>query len=262
MARSVPDLALLYGVQAGYDARAPLTLEGGPALERPLDLSRDFSRARIVFSGDMNGYLPFEAGVLETCRAALAAFTQMGCSVEEANPDFPIDDVWRAWLVLRAWQAGSGLLDVYRSTSLRTHMKPEAIFEVESGAKLSAYEVTAASLVRSRWYEAVRAFLERYDYWILPTAQVFPFDVSLDWPREIAGRRMETYHEWMKVVLPVTMSGCPVVTAPAGFGANGLPMGLQIVGRNRAERDCLELAHAYDRRSGWVTKRPPTLLGV
>ncbi len=262
MARSVPDLALLYGVQAGYDARAPLTLEGGPALERPLDLSRDFSGARIAFSGDMDGYLPFEAGVLETCRAALAVFEELGCSVAEANPDFPIDEVWRAWLVLRAWQAGSGLLDVYKSASLRAHMKPEAIFEVESGAKLSAYEVTAASLVRSRWYEAVRAFFERFDYWILPTAQLFPFDVSLDWPREIAGRRMETYHEWMKVVLPVTMSGCPVVTAPAGFGANGLPMGLQIVGRNRAERDCLELAHAYDRRSGWVTKRPPTLLGV
>ena len=262
MARSVPDLALLYGVQAGYDPRVPLSLEGGSALERPLDLEREFAGARIAWCGDMNGYLPFEAGVLDTCRAALATFTDLGCHVEEANPDFPVDSVWRAWLVLRAWQAGSALLDVYKSAALRAHMKPEAIFEVESGAKLGAYEVTAASLVRSRWYEAVHAFFERFDYWILPTAQVFPFDVALDWPREIAGRPMETYHEWMKVVLPVTMSGCPVVTAPAGFGANGLPMGLQIVARNRAERDCLELAHAYDRRSGWVAKRPPTLLGV
>ena len=200
--------------------------------------------------------------MLETCGAALATFVDLGCSVEEANPDFPIDAVWRAWLTLRAWQVGTSLLEVYENPALRAHMKPEAVCEVESGAKLGAYDVSAASLVRSRWYEAVRAFFERYDYWILPTAQVFPFDVSLDWPREIAGRSMETYHEWMKVVLPVTMSGCPVVAAPAGFGANGLPIGLQIVGRNRAERDCLELAHAYDRRTGWVERRKPTLLGV
>ncbi len=259
LARSVPDLALLYGVQAGYDARAPLSLGDDPARDVPLDLAREFRGARIAWSGDMNGRLPFEPGVLETCRAALAAFGELGCAVEEANPDFPLDEIWRAWLVLRAWHAGSGLLDVYKSAALRAHMKPEAIFEVESGAKLSAYDVSAASLVRSHWYEAVRAFFERYDFWILPTAQVFPFDVALDWPREIAGRRMATYHEWMKVVLPVTLSGCPVVTAPAGFGANGLPIGLQIVAPNRAERDALELAHAYDLRTGWVSQRPPPL---
>ncbi|MEX2206258.1 MAG: amidase [Myxococcota bacterium] len=262
MARSVPDLALLYDVQAGYDARAPLSLDDAAPLSATLDLEREFAGARIAWSGDMNGYLPFEAGVLDTCRDALATFTELGCTVEEANPDFPIDDVWRAWLVLRGWLAGSALLDVYKSTALRAHMKPEAIFEVESGAKLSAYDVTAASIVRSRWYEAVHALFARYDFWILPTAQLFPFDIALDWPREIAGRRMDAYHEWMKVVLPVTMSGCPVVTAPAGFGANGLPMGLQIVARNRAERDGLELAHAYDRRTRWVERRPPTLLGV
>jgi amidase len=145
---------------------------------------------------------------------------------------------------------------------MRCAAQPEAVFEVE-GREAHAYDISAASLVRSQWYEAVHSFFERYEYWILPTAQLFPFDVALDWPREIAGRKLETYHEWMKVVLPVTMSGCPVVTAPAGFGgANDLPIGLQIVGRNRAERDCLELAHAYDRRTTRVAKRKPTLLGV
>jgi amidase len=259
MARSVPDLALLLGVQAGYDARAPLSLDGDLGLES-LDLERDFKGARIAWSGDMNGYLPFEAGVLETCSDALVAFGDLGCEIEEANPSFAMDAVWRAWLTLRAWQAGTGLLDIHRNASLRPHMKPEAVFEVESGAKLTAYEVSAASAVRSQWYEAVRMFFERYDYWILPTAQLFPFDVSLDWPHEIAGRKMETYHEWMKVVLPVTMSGCPALAAPAGFDSRGLPIGIQIVSRNHAERACLELGHAYDKLTGWVAKRPPELL--
>lgn len=261
MARNVPDLALLLGVQAGYDARAPLSLDGALDLGT-LDLERNFKGARIAWSGDLDGQLPFEAGVLDTCRAALGVFEEMGCIVEEANPRFDIDAVWRAWLTLRAWQAGSGLRIVYENASMRPHMKPEAVFEVESGAKLTAYDISAASAVRSQWYEAVRSFFETYDYWILPTAQLFPFDVTLDWPHEIAGRRMETYHEWMKVVLPVTMSGCPALAAPAGFNTQGLPIGIQIVARNHAERDCLELAHAYDARTRWVTKRPPQLLRV
>ena len=259
MARNVPDLALLLGVQAGYDARAPLSLDGDLELET-LDLGRDFKGTRIAWSGDMNGYLPFEAGVLDTCRGALAAFEDLGCKVEEANPPFPIDAVWRAWLTLRAWQGGTSLLEVHGNASMRPHMKPEAVFEVDSGAKLSAYDVSAASALRSQWSEAVRGFFEKFDYWILPTAQVFPFAVELDWPHEIAGHEMETYHEWMKVALPVTMSGCPALAAPAGFNIEGLPIGIQIVARNHAERACLELAHAYDERTRWVTRRPPKLL--
>jgi amidase len=258
MARSVPDLALLLGVQAGYDPRDPLSLDGDLALGS-LDFARDFTGTRIAWCGDMNGELPCEPGVLETCRAALRSFEEMGCTVDTANPDAALEPVWRAWLVLRAWQVGNGLKGVYDNPALRPHMKPEAIFEVENGARLSGRDVSAASLVRSQWYEAVRRFFERYDYWILPTAQVFPFDAALDWPREIAGRPMETYHAWMKVALLVTLSGCPVLAAPAGFGPQGLPIGLQIVGPNRAERALLELAHAYDERTGWVAKCPPPL---
>jgi amidase len=139
-------------------------------------------------------------------------------------------------------------------------LKPEVIFEIENALKLNAFDITAASAVRTEWYHAVRRFFERYDYFIVPTAQVFPFDVDLHWPREIAGVKMETYHEWMKGVLPVTMSGCPALAVPAGFSEQGLPMGIQIVGPNHAEFSCLQLAHAYDLATGWTAKRLPPLL--
>ncbi len=259
MARNVPDLALLLEIQAGYDARAPLSLDGKLDLSR---LDRDMKGARIAWGADFNGYLPFEPGVLDTCRAALKTFEHMGCIVEEATPDFPVDAVWRAFLTLRAWQAGTGLLDFYKDPKKRAQLKPEAIFEIESGAKLTAYDISAASMVRTQWAEAVRRFFERYDYFVLPTAQLFPFDVNLDWPKEIAGRAMTTYHEWMKVVIPVTMSGCPVAAVPAGFGANGLPIGLQLVAPNHAELACLQLAHAHDNATNWVARRPPALLSA
>jgi amidase len=152
------------------------------------------------------------------------------------------------------------LLAHYRDPAKRALMKPESVFEVESGLKLSAFDITAASSVRTEWYHAVRRFFETYDYFILPTAQLFPFDVDLHWPREIAGQQMSTYHEWMKGMLPVTMAGCPALAVPAGFNDQGLPMGIQIVAPNHGELACLQLAFAYDAATNWTSKRLPPLL--
>ena len=93
-------------------------------------------------------------------------------------PDYPIERVWQNWKILRAWQSGSALKAYYDDPAKRALMKPEAQFEVESGRKLSAYDVYDADVVRTAWYQAVRAFFERYDYFLLPSAQVFPFDAN------------------------------------------------------------------------------------
>jgi len=259
MARNIPDLAMLLAVQAGYDDRVPLSMDADAA-SFPARLQRDFNGARIAWAGDFNGHVPYEPGVLDLCKRALATFEQMGCVVEEAVPDFQIDAVWQAWLKLRAWQSGGALLPYYNDPAKRALMKPEAIFEVESGRNLTAFDITAASAVRTEWYQAVRRFFSRYDYFIVPTAQVFPFAADLHWPTEIAGRKMETYHEWMKGVLPVTMAGCPALAVPAGFNQQGWPIGIQIVAPNHADLSCLQLAHAYDLATRWVSKRLPSLL--
>jgi amidase len=260
MARNVADLALLLSVQAGYDARAPLSMTGDGAMFRG-PLETDFRGKRIAWAGDFAGEVPYEPGVLEVCKAALKTFEAIGCVVEEARPDYSIDAVWRAFVRLRAWQTGGTLLAFYKDPAKRALMKPEAVYEVESGMKLTAYDITAASAVRTEWYHAVRRFFERYDYLVVPTAQLFPFDVDMHWPQEVGGRKMETYHEWMKGVLPVTMAGSPALAVPAGFGAQGLPIGIQIVGPNHAELACLQLAYAYDTATNWAAKRPPALLG-
>jgi len=260
MARNVPDLRLLLSVQAGYDSRAPLSAAGDGSVFSGR-LETDLKGKRIAWSGDFKGYLPFEPGVLDVCECALQVFESMGCVVEQAQPDYSLDAVWRAWLTLRAWQAGGSLLTYYHHPSQRALLKPEAIFEVESGLKLTAFDISAALSVRTAWYQAVREFFEKYDYFIVPTAQLFPFDVDLHWPHEIAGKKMQTYHEWMKCVLPITMSGCPALAAPAGFGNEGLPIGIQIVGPLHSEVACLQLAYAYDIATRWSTTRLPGLLG-
>jgi amidase len=259
LARNVPDLAALLSVQAGYDPRLPLSNRQDPA-DFTEPLKRDFKGTRIAWGGDYGGYLPYEPGVLDLCKAALKSFEALGCTVEEAWPDYPVERVWQNWRTLRAWQAGSALKDLYKDPAKRALMKPEAQFEVESGQKLTAYDVFDASVVRTAWYQAVRAFFERYDYFLLPSGQVFAFDAALDWPKQIAGKTMDTYHRWMEVMIPVTMSACPALTVPAGFNERGLPMGIQIVGPNHGELACLQLAHAYDEATRWVEKRRPALL--
>jgi amidase len=258
MARTVEDLQMLLSVQAGYDDRVPLSIENPQSYNVP-SLTCDVKGKRIGWLGEF-GNLPMDAGVREVCREALRTLEGMGCIVEEAKPNFDAETVWKAWLVLRAWMAGGKLRPLYDNPKTRALMKPEAQWEVEEGYKLSAYDITAASEVRNAWYKEVRRLFQRYDYLTLPSASVFPFPVETHWPQEIAGKKMDTYHRWMQVVIPITMSGCPSLGTPVGFNAAGLPMGMQIVGPMHAEHAVMQLANAYEEATGWTKKVLPPLL--
>ncbi|HEX3603292.1 MAG TPA: amidase [Steroidobacteraceae bacterium] len=260
MARNVADLAMLLSVQAGFDPRVPLSLEGDGSvfLQR---LERPFKGTRVAWGADFNGHTPCEPGVLEVCNAAMRTFESLGCIVEEAAPDFDFDALWRATVRLRGWQQGASILAYYRNPATRALLKPEAVFEIETGLRQSAQDITAASVLRTDWTQTMRRFFERHDFFVLPTAQVFPFDVEQHWPQEIAGQKMQTYHEWMKAALLVTMSGCPALAAPAGFDDRGLPMGIQIIAPNRQELSCLQLAYAYESALEPARRRLPAMLG-
>lgn len=261
MARTVTDLALLLSVQAGYDPRVPLSIHEDPA-QFAIPLEGQVKGKRIAWGGDLLArIMPFEAGVLELCRGALTTFEQLGCVVEDAAPEFPVEQLFASLQVLRAWQLGHLLIDLYKDPAKRGQLSAEAHFEVETYLRLSAADVAVAGGVRSAWYQAVRRFFATYDYFALPSAQVFPFDAKTNYPKEIAGRpTIDAYYRWMEAMVPVTMAGCPAVNVPAGFTDAGLPMGIQIMGPNHAEQACLELAHAYDIATRWVERRLPPML--
>ncbi|MCJ2033074.1 amidase [Methylobacterium sp. J-068] len=257
--RSPADIGLLLSVQAGYDARVPYSNTQDPAIFAE-DLKRDFTGARIAWLDDLGGHIPFEPGVLDLDRNALPAFEALGARVEWDRPRFDMGKVWRDWLTLRAWMTASNLRPLYDEPAYRALLKPEAVWEVERGLALNADQVTAAQEGRTAWYEAVRRFQERYDFLVMPSTQVFPFDVAERWPTSVGGRAMGTYHRWMEVVIPVTMSGLPALNVPAGFDPAGRPSGIQIVGPNNGERACLQLGAAYDAATNWVRRRKPALL--
>ena len=261
MGRSVADVARLLSVQAGYDPRVPLSLKEEPAvLGEPLQ--RDFKGARLGWLGDYNGYLPMEDGVMSLCESALKDFAALGCEVEHCQPEFSLERLWQTWLVHRHWLIQGSLGAAYADPQKRSLLKPEAQWEVQGGLQLSAADVYQASVNRSDWYRALGKLFERYDFLLLPTAQVFPFDAQQPWPRLVAGREMDTYHRWMEVVIGPTLAGLPSMNVPVGFNPQGLPMGLQIIGPAQADRAVLQLAYAHEQLTQWVQRRPPACLST
>jgi amidase len=259
MARNVADLALLLSVQAGYDPRAPLSLEGDSALFRST-LSADVKGKRIGWLGDFGGAAPCEPAVLEVCRAALRRFEALGCVVEAAAPDFDAEAAWQAFVELRAGQSAPQFLPFLTDPAQRDLLNAQALFEVETGSRLTAFDLAAAGAVRTEWSRAIQRLFARFDYLVSPTAQLFPFEVSARWPTEVAGVAMRTYHEWMKGVCLISLSGCPALAVPAGFDAGGLPMGLQIIAPIRQEAACLQLGAAYEAVEPLWRLRPPPVL--
>ncbi len=250
MARNVQDTAFLLDTLAGYHPRYPQSASAHTDGFRA-SLARDFAEVRVGWLGDFDGYLPTEAGLLELCEQALDSFTTIGCRVERIMPRFDLDMLWHAWVTLRQWLVAGKWAPVYENPTAKNQLKPELVWEIESGRKLTGQDVYTASIQRAEWYQQVCTLFETFDYLVLPTAQVFPFDAELSWPTEIAGQPMDTYHHWMEIVVAGSMSGCPVINVPAGFSAEGLPMGLQIMAPRYAELDLLRVAHAYEQATGW-----------
>ncbi len=259
MARTVRDLALLLDVQAGYDPRAPLSLATEPSFaDRLENVASSSGPLRIGWLGDLGGYLAMEPGVLATCEQALARLVGAGAVVEPLSLGFPPERIWDAWLTLRWWLNRNRIAPFLKQPANRERVKPEALWEHDNGAALTATDVMAASVERTAFYQHVLALFERADCLALPSAQVWPFPVGERWPQQIAGRAMDTYHRWMEVVVIATFAGLPAISVPAGFSATGLPMGLQLVGRPRGDLELLRTARTYERAAADVLAVRPS----
>ncbi len=254
LARTVEDAAFLLSAMAGPDARSPITLdEPGKNLARPL--ARDFRKVRVAWSRDLGG-LPVDARITRVLEAQKKVFESLGCIVEEAEPDLAEAD--EAFQVLRA----VGFVQKYGELlkTERARIKDTVIWNIEEGLKLDGPRIARALNLRTRVYHAMRRFLERYEFLLLPVNQVLPFPVTQPYVTEINGVKLASYIDWMKTCYYVTVTSHPAISVPAGFTPEGLPVGLQIVGRYRDDFGVLQLAHAFERATRFY-ERCPALAG-
>ena len=244
MARNPQDLAWLLATQAGYDPRAPLSLNDDPScFAQPLH--RDFRQARIGWLGDFGGYLAIDPEVMAVNERALETFQRLGCHVEAVSPFFPMDALWECWCALRSLIVSGKLEPLYADPDTRALLKPEAIWEAEQGSRRSTTDINRATATRSRWYQALLSQFVDYDFLVLPCTQIAPFPAEEPWPKTVAGRAMDTYHRWMEVVIGPTLAGVPAASLPSGFTADGLPLGLQVIAPPRSDFALLQLAAAW-----------------
>jgi len=245
LARSARDLAALLATQAGHDPRAPLSIAGPPPDFMPA-AGVHVRGLRIGWLGDLQGHLATEPGILALCENALARLEAGGARVEPLALGFSPDALWQAWLVWRRALVAPNVAAALKTPDARRHVKPEALWEHDGAQGLLVTELMQASQLRTHFLQHLLGLFERFDLLALPVAQVWPFEIGITWPRQIAGRTMDTYHRWMEVTIYATLAGLPAISVPVGFGELGLPMGMQLIGRPQADLAVLRLACACE----------------
>lgn len=213
-------------------------------------------QVKLGWLGDLEGYLSMESGIVPLCESALSELSDLGVTVEPCKPNFDFERLWQSWLTLRHWTICGAALPLYQNPSLKSQLKPEAIWEIEGGLPLSGLDISAAAYTRTGWYQVVNQLFEHYDFLVLPSAQVFPFSAEIHWPRQIEGIAMDTYHRWMEVSIAGTLSGCPIVNLPIGMDAKGRPMGIQVIGPYGEDSRVLNFAMAYEYHMQHLMQKP------
>jgi amidase len=251
MARTVQDVALFLSVLAGPDRRVPISIaEPGSTFLQPLE--RDFRGVRIAWNRDFGG-LPVDSRVTAAIDAQRHVFAGLGCIIDDGSPDFSnADEIFKTWRACRFELSYGELLKTHRHL-----MKDAVIWNTEAGQHITGPQLARIESKRTELYHRVREFMETYEFMICPVNQVPPFDVQQRYVTEINGVKLETYIDWMRSCYFITITGLPAISVPCGFTPEGLPVGVQIVGRHQDELGVLQLAYAFEQATQCWQQRPP-----
>ncbi len=245
MARTVEDMARLLQIQAGYDDRVPLSIKEKFIWDKSSAVHGLPLAPRIGWLGNLNGYLAMDEGLLDANLLGVKAIEITGAKIESIALGYSEDAVWQAWLVWRAALVASRLAPFAANKNNHSLIKPEALWEYESGQALTLSSFMKASAERSNFFQHLLKLFEQVDFLLMPTTQVWPFAVEARWPKEISGRTMDTYHRWMESVIYATFAGLPAISIPCPLH-QGRPSGLQLIGRPQADLAVLQMAARYE----------------
>ncbi|MGI9666140.1 MAG: amidase [Acidimicrobiia bacterium] len=253
IARTVEDVALFMAATAGPDPRIPISIDQ-PGADFATPLQADWSGQRIAWSEDLGG-LPIDSRVTEALRPARQVLQDIGFDVHDAEPDFKGAEeafsVWRGYVYARDFaDAVKKDPDSY---------KDSIHWNVEYGLGLSPIDIGRSVEARTRLRNRVLKFLDTYRFLVVPTSAVPPFPVTEEYPTQINDVMMDNYTSWFASCYYISATELPAISVPGGFTPDGLPIGLQIVGRHRADLDVLRAAFAFQQATEHWKRRPPAL---
>jgi amidase len=258
MARTVSDVALMLSVMAGPDDRAPLSYDVNTDAFRAAVKRPSVRGWRVAWTPDLGGLIPVEPEVAQVAAGATRVFRSLGARVTTASPSFAeLNDI-----VLGTRGLSMAALHGDRLAEWREAMQKGLVWNIEQGIALTARDIGRAERLRSVLWERVRRFMERYELLVLPTVAGKPFPIEQPYPTELQGKRLENYTQWFFLTYALSVTGLPVISVPAGFTHDGLPVGIQIVGRRRQEGSVLRAAAAFEAAAPWADHIPPVVTSV
>ena len=258
IARTVCDVALMLSAIAGPDDRAPLSY--------PVDAA-EFTRAaraasikgwRVAWTPDLNGLIPVDPEVVRVAQGALRVLRELGARVETASPDFSeVGDIVRGTRGLAMVALHGDKLPKWRS-----RMQEGLVKDIEQGLALSASDIARAEVLRSVLWHRVREFMASRELLVLPTVALPPFAAERPYPLHINGVPLENYTQWLYLTYGITVTGLPAISVPCGFTRDGLPVGLQMVGRRCQDAAVLRAAAAFESAAPWADRLPPVVAAL
>ena len=254
MARTVDDIGLLLSIMAGYDSRIPNSINEDPSKFVEINTPKT-NNIKIAYTEDLGVY-PVSRQIKEGFSKTVKIFSDLGFNLENTTPDLPnVDNVFQ---VFRAYSFAHSHKDHIKNN--RNIMKDSLIWNVEKGLNLTSLEIANAESQRLIIDTNISEFFDNYDFLILPSTSVLPFNADEEYVDNIDGQKLETYIDWMGLCYAITVTGCPSISIPAGFSSDGLPMGIQIVGRKLDDLRILELAKLFENETKFYKIKPNIIL--
>ena len=255
MARTVADVALMLSVMAGPDDRAPLSYDVDTRAFRAAVRRPSIAGWRVAWTPDLDGLVPVEAEVARVAASATGVLRSLGARVRTASPSF----AELGEIVLATRGLSMVALHADRLAEWREAMQKGLVWNIDQGLKLTPRDIARGEKLRTAVWHRVRRFMESFDLLVLPTVPLRPFPVEQPYPTELDGKPVGNYIEWAFLTYAITVTGLPAISVPAGFTRDGLPVGIQIVGRRRQEAAVLRAAAAFEAAAPWKDRIPPVV---
>ena len=205
---------------------------------------KEFSNLKIVWLSNMNGKYNIEKSILDICEKKLKDLEKNNLEIEYLKPNLDTDTLWNSWTTFRSKSIyqdtlSMGIKDINSMTF-------QAIWEYNKGKDIKSDNLKLAFEQKNRCTEQVNEIFDKFDFLALPSAQLFPFDKSIQFPSKINETSLDTYHRWLEVFIISSLLELPTITIPVGFNENGLPMGMQIIGKNKDDLKLFAFAKIFE----------------
>ena len=253
-ARNPNDMSILLDEIVGSDSLDKISFDLNGSFKNQIISDKEFSAFKIGWLSNMNGEYNIEKEILDICEIKLRKLEKINIKVEELKPKINNDYLWKSWTTLRAKSIYEDTLAM--NISDINSMTYQAIWEFNKGKEIKSKDLVLALDQRQQCLNQINLIFKNFDFLALPSAQVFPFDKNLQFPKEINNIKLDTYHRWLEIFILSSLLELPTITIPVGFNKDGMPMGMQIIGRNKDDLKLFSFAIKYEEAFNYSKNKP------